>query len=60
MLDGDIDDFIDSGSRLISVAIRPEWRDAIRLHLAISLGHARNVAEFPLPDDIDPAEVFSA
>jgi hypothetical protein len=56
----DLDAFIAAGTRLIGVAIRPEWRDAIRLHLSISLEHARTVAEFSLPDETDPAGVFSA
>jgi hypothetical protein len=56
----DLDAFIAAGTRLIGVAIRREWRDAIRLHLAISLEHARTVTEFPLPDETDPAGVFSA
>jgi hypothetical protein len=56
----DLGVFIAAGTRLIGVTIRPEWRDAIRLHLAISLEHARTVAEFPLPDDTDPAGVFLA
>jgi hypothetical protein len=56
----DFDAFIASGTRLLGVTIRNEWREAIRLHLSISLDHARNVAEFPLPDESDPAPVFSA
>ena len=55
----DLDAFIASGTRLLGLTIRPEWREAIRLHLSISLGHARAVAEFPLPDETDPAAVFS-
>jgi len=56
----DLDAFIAAGTRLLGLTIKPEWREAIRLHLAISLGHARAVAEFPLPDESDPAPVFSA
>jgi hypothetical protein len=56
----DLDAFITAGTRLLGLPIKPEWREAIRLHLAISLGHARTVAEFPLPDESDPAPVFSA
>ena len=56
----DLDAFIDAGTRLIGIKIRPEWREAIRLHLAISLGHARTVGEFPLSDEADPAPVFKA
>ena len=56
----DLDALIAAGTRLIGLTLRPEWHDAIRLHLAISLTHAKTVAEFPLPDDTDPAFVFTA
>jgi hypothetical protein len=56
----DLDAFIAAGASLLGLTIRPEWREAIRLHLSISLGHAHAVAEFPLPDETDPAPVFSA
>jgi hypothetical protein len=56
----DLDAFVAAGTRLIGVVIQPEWRDAIRVHLSISLEHARIVANFPLPDETDPAAVFSA
>ena len=59
-MDDDIAAFIDTGTRLIGVPISPEWREAIALHLAISLEHARLVAAFPLPDETDPAPVFAA
>jgi hypothetical protein len=56
----DLDAFIDAGTRLLGIEIRPEWREAIRLHLAISLAHTRAVGEFPLSDEADPAPVFKA
>jgi 1-carboxybiuret hydrolase subunit AtzG-like protein len=56
----DLDAFISAGTRLIGIDIRPEWREAIRLHLAVSLAHARTVGEFSLPDEADPAPVFKA
>jgi len=56
----DLEAVIASVSRLFGLTIRPEWREAIRLHLAISLDHARTVGEFPLPDEADSAPVFSA
>jgi len=59
-LDRRLDALIDSGTTLLGLPVAPEWRAAIRLHLAISLEHARAVAEFALPDEIDPAPVFSA
>lgn len=61
MSDGDdLDAFIDTGTRLLGITIRPEWREAIQLHLAVSLGHAKTVADFALPDEAEPAPVFEA
>lgn len=60
MGDEQIDAFIESGCRLLGVPVRDAWRAAIRLHLETSLDHARNVAEFDLPDEADPAPVFTA
>jgi len=60
MSDDDLDAFIEAAARLIGIPLRPEWREAIRLHLAISLDHAHRVSEFALPDEADPAHVFRA
>lgn len=54
----DLDALIAAGAALLGIPLRPEWREAIRMHLAISLDHARAVTEFPLPDDAEPAPVF--
>jgi len=59
MSDHDIDAFIDSGCRLLGVVVQDEWRAAIRLHLRLSLDHAHHVGEFELPDEADPAPVFT-
>jgi hypothetical protein len=56
----DLDGFIGAGAYLIGIPLRTEWREAIRLHLAISLDHAQTVSEFTLPDETDPAPVFRA
>ncbi len=60
MSDDDIDAFIDAGCRLLGIPVREEWRETIRLHLALSLDHARHVGQFALPDEADPAPVFTA
>jgi hypothetical protein len=60
MADDDLDAFIAAGTALLDLPIQPAWQAAIRMHLAISLDHARNVLAFPLPDEADPAPVFSA
>jgi hypothetical protein len=56
----DLDPFIAAGAYLLGIPVCPEWQEAIRLHLAISLEYARAVADFALPDEADPAPVFSA
>jgi Protein of unknown function (DUF4089) len=56
----ELDAFIACGTRLLELTVQPEWRDEIRLHLAVSLDHARTVAEFPLPDETDLASIFRA
>jgi hypothetical protein len=56
----DLDAMIDAGMSLYGIEPRPEWRPAIRMHLAISLGHAQTVLDLNLPDDLDPAPVFKA
>lgn len=59
-MDAQRDLWIDTGTALLGIAIQPEWRVAIRLHLGITFAHAQNVLAFPLPDDADPAPVFDA
>jgi len=55
-----LDALIDAGTSILGIDIKPEWRPAVRLHLAISLGHAAAVLEAPLSDHLDPAPVFRA
>ncbi|HTW70951.1 MAG TPA: DUF4089 domain-containing protein [Acetobacteraceae bacterium] len=54
----DLDAFIAAGTAMLGIPIRPEWQDAIRLHLGISLNLGRWLLDFPLPDDAEPAPVF--
>jgi hypothetical protein len=55
-----LDAMIDAGTAALGIEVKPEWRSAVRMHLAISLGHAQAVLEAPLPDHLDPAPVFRA
>ena len=54
------DDPIEAALRTLGIAAQPEWLPAIRFHLALSLRLGGLVAEFPLPDEADPAPVFRA
>ena len=56
----DLDAYIAAGTALLGIPVLPEWRDAIRQHLAVSFDLASLVLDFPLPDEADPAPVFSA
>ncbi len=60
MDDAALDALIDAGTGLLRIEMKPEWRQAVRMHLAISLGHAAVVLEQPLSDHLDPAPVFRA
>jgi hypothetical protein len=60
MSNDDIDVIIAAGCRVFGIPVRDEWREAIRLHLLISLDHARHVGEFELPEDANPAPIFTA
>jgi hypothetical protein len=55
-----LDALIDAGTEALGIAMKPEWRAAVRVHLAISLGHATTVLTAPLDDHLDPAPVFRA
>ncbi|HVC62163.1 MAG TPA: DUF4089 domain-containing protein [Acetobacteraceae bacterium] len=56
----DFDVYIDAGTSLLGIPVRPEWRAAIRQHLGVSFDLARLVLDFPLPDEADQAPVFRA
>ncbi len=55
-----LDGFIDAAARALQLPIEPEWKPAVKANLAVTLKHAAAVAEFPLPDDAEPAPVFKA
>ena len=55
-----LDALIDTGTTLLGIQMQPEWRQAVRMHLTISLGHAATVLETPVSDHCDPAPVFRA
>jgi hypothetical protein len=60
MDDAALDAWIDAGTAALGIALKPEWREAIRMHLAISLGHAETVLAGDLSDHLDPAPVYLA
>ena len=54
-----LDDLVDA-ARALDLSIAPAWRGAVKANLAVSFALAELFADFPLPDDAEPAPVFSA
>jgi hypothetical protein len=55
-----LDDYIDAVSKALALPVEDGWRPAVRANLEVSLRLARLVDEFKLPDDTEPASVYSA
>jgi len=60
MSTGSIDDYITAVAKALNLTIEDSWRPAVRSNLEVSLRMARLVDEFKLPDESEPASVFSA
>lgn len=57
--DADLDAYAAAGCALLGLPIAPEWRDAIRANLRVSLTLGALVGGFALPDEAEPAPVFT-
>jgi len=55
-----LDDYIDGVAKALALPLEEAWRPAVRANLDVSLRLARLVDEFPLPDEAEPASVFTA
>jgi hypothetical protein len=55
-----LDDFIDAAAKALALPVEDAWRPAVRANLEVSLKLARLVDEFALPDETEPASVFTA
>ena len=55
-----LDDLVDAAARSLDLSIAPAWRGAVKANLAVTFALAELFADFPLPDDAEPAPVFSA
>jgi hypothetical protein len=54
------DALIDTGAQTLGIPLRPEWKAEVKVQLQVILRQGALVAEFPLPDDTEPAPVFEA
>jgi hypothetical protein len=55
-----IDDYIAAVGSALGLPIEDAWMGAVRANLEVSLRMARLVDDFPLPDEAEPASVFTA
>jgi hypothetical protein len=60
MTDAELDAYMDASAAVLGLTIAPEWRDAVRANLMVTFRLAAVVEEFDLPDEAEPAPVFSA
>jgi 1-carboxybiuret hydrolase subunit AtzG-like protein len=57
---GSLDRFIDAAAQALALPVEPAWKPAIKFNLDVTLRMAASFADFPLPDDAEPAPVFVA
>jgi hypothetical protein len=55
-----LDAYIDAVAAALALPIEESWKPAVRANLAVTLKMARAVDEFSLPDETEPASVFTA
>jgi Protein of unknown function (DUF4089) len=55
-----LDHFIDAAAHALGLPIEPAWKPAVKANLEVTLRLAASFADFPLPDDVEPAPVFVA
>jgi 1-carboxybiuret hydrolase subunit AtzG-like len=55
-----LEDFIKAAALGLALPLEPEWLPAIKANLETTLRLGALVAEFALPDESEPAAVFSA
>jgi hypothetical protein len=55
-----LDDYIDAVGKAMALPMEEAWRPALKANLQVSLRLAKLVDEFALPDETEPASVFSA
>jgi hypothetical protein len=55
-----LDQFIEATARALALPVEPAWKGAVKANLEVTLRLAASFADFPLPDDAEPAPVFTA
>jgi len=60
MSDTELDAYIDAVSGALALPVDDAWKPAVRFNLEVTLRLARMVDDFTLPDETEPASVFTA
>ncbi|WP_024509162.1 DUF4089 domain-containing protein [Bradyrhizobium sp. ARR65] len=55
-----LDEYIDAVAKTLALPVEEAWRPAVKANLEVSLRLARMVDEFVLPDEAEPASIFTA
>ena len=55
-----LDQFITAAAHALALPIEAAWKGAVKANLEVTLRLAASFADFPLPDDAEPAPVFTA
>jgi hypothetical protein len=55
-----LDDFVAAAARVLALPTEPQWLAAIKANLEVNLRLGAFVADFALPDETEPAPVFTA
>lgn len=55
-----LDDYIAAASAALELPVEAGWQPSVKANLEVSLRLANLVAEFPLPDEAEPAPVYKA
>ncbi len=56
----DLDIYIGAAASVLGLEVDPTWLGPVRFHLEISIRMASLVGEFELPDEAEPAPIFSS
>jgi hypothetical protein len=58
-MDDHLDDYMNAVARTMALPLEDAWRPAVRANLEVALRLARLVDDFPLPDELASAAVYS-
>ena len=55
-----LDRFVEAAAQALALPLDPAWKPMVKANLEVTLRLASLYADFPLPDDAEPAPVFKA